>query len=190
MRTEETTEMRVWRDLVYTELADRELHLDLYCPKDGEEGAPLKPVIIWIHGGAWREGSKENPRGLRFVKRGYGLASINYRLSREAKFPAQLQDCKDAVRWLQAHAEGYGLDPARIAVWGGSAGLPPFLLMHGTADDVVLASQSRMFDQALSEVRADSTLVLLDGLNHGFTGDHGRWDEIWSAMDGFFDRLL
>jgi acetyl esterase/lipase len=79
-------------------------------------------VIAWVHGGAWRLGSKENPRALRMVARGYAVASLNYRLSQEATFPAQIHDCKAAVRWLRAHAETYGLDPERIGAWGGSAG--------------------------------------------------------------------
>ena len=74
------------------------------------------PVIVWVHGGAWRAGSKEHCPARRFVREGYAVASINYRLSQHAIFPAQIQDSKAAVRWLRAHADRYHLDPARFGV--------------------------------------------------------------------------
>jgi acetyl esterase/lipase len=79
-------------------------------------------VIVWVHGGAWRQGSKENTRAARMAGRGYAVASVGYRLSQEAIFPAQIHDCKAAVRWLRAHADDYDLDPRRFGAWGGSAG--------------------------------------------------------------------
>ncbi len=97
------------------------LLLDLFIP-DGQ--GPF-PVIAWIHGGAWLGGNKTlNPNGaqVRQVGRGYAVASIEYRLSQEALFPAQANDCKAAVRWLRSHASAYKLDPDRIGVWGSSAG--------------------------------------------------------------------
>lgn len=111
--------MRTFQDLVYARAGDADLPLDLYLP-EGASG-PL-PVVVWVHGGAWRAGSKENPRALRLLERGYAVASINYRLSQEAIFPAQIHDCKAAVRWLRAHAGEYGLDPDRFGAWGASAG--------------------------------------------------------------------
>jgi acetyl esterase/lipase len=92
--------------------------LDLYLPVTGTN----LPLIVWIHGGGWMEGSKETPPGLRFLNHGFALASINYRLSQDAIFPAQLIDCKAAIRWLRAHAAENGIDPNRIGVWGASAG--------------------------------------------------------------------
>jgi acetyl esterase/lipase len=93
-------------------------NLDLYLPATGTNW----PLIVWIHGGGWMEGSKENPPGLRFLIHGFALASVNYRLSQDAVFPAQLIDCKAAIRWLRAHAAENGIDPDHIAVWGASAG--------------------------------------------------------------------
>jgi acetyl esterase/lipase len=93
--------------------------LDLYLP---ERARGLLPAVLWIHGGAWECGGKHPCPVGHFAERGYAVASIGYRLSHEAVFPAQLHDCKSAVRWIRAHAAEYGIDPARIGVWGGSAG--------------------------------------------------------------------
>jgi acetyl esterase/lipase len=93
--------------------------LDLYLPENAD--APL-PLVIWIHGGGWEAGDKEEPPGLGLLGKGYALASINYRLSREAKYPAQIEDCKAAVRFLRANAKKYNLAPDHIGVWGASAG--------------------------------------------------------------------
>jgi acetyl esterase/lipase len=96
------------------------MHLDLYLPEKTDK--PL-PLIIWIHGGAWMAGSKDAPSpALRFVKAGYAVAQVGYRLSQEAKFPAQIHDCKAAVRWLRANADKYNLDPNKFVAWGASAG--------------------------------------------------------------------
>ncbi len=105
----------------YALVASGPLLLDLYLP--GTASGPM-PLIIWIHGGGWEGGSKENPLPLRlgFAGKGYAIAAINYRLSSEAAFPAQIEDCKAAVRWLRANAAKYNLDPARFAAWGSSAG--------------------------------------------------------------------
>jgi acetyl esterase/lipase len=119
-------------DLVYARVGDKDLLLDLYLPE--ETMGPL-PVILWVHGGAWRQGSKENPRAQRMAGRGYAVTSINYRLSQEATFPAQIHDCKAAVRWLRAHAGQYNLDAERIGAWGGSAG-GHLVALLGTAEDV------------------------------------------------------
>jgi putative heme-binding domain-containing protein len=111
--------VKALRNLEYVKGGHERQKLDLYLPE--KVGTPL-PVIVWIHGGAWMGGNKENPSGLEFVKKGYALASINYRLSQHAKFPAQIEDCKAAIRWLRANAKTYHLDPDHIGVWGASAG--------------------------------------------------------------------
>ncbi|MFA5687628.1 MAG: alpha/beta hydrolase [Kiritimatiellales bacterium] len=96
--------------------------LDIYLPKN-ETGQSL-PLIIWVHGGGWGGGDKNNcpPLENGFVRHGYAIASINYRLTPDNRFPAQLEDCKAAVRWLRANAADYNLDPDRFAAWGSSAG--------------------------------------------------------------------
>jgi acetyl esterase/lipase len=125
--------VKVQRDLAYGPHTERNT-LDLYLP-DG--GNTPRPLIIWVHGGAWQGGSKEGgPQpALELLRRGYAVACINYRLSQHAPFPAQINDCKTAVRFLRANASKYDLDPARFGVWGGSAGGHLAALL-GTSGDV------------------------------------------------------
>ena len=106
------------RDLAYVSGGHERQKLDLYLPKEGTN----LPLIINIHGGAFKAGSKEDGVPITYLNQGYAVASINYRLSQHAIFPAQIQDCKAAVRWLRAHAGEYRLNPERFAVWGASAG--------------------------------------------------------------------
>ena len=122
------------RDLEYVAGGHERHKLDLFLPEKAE--GPL-PLIIWVHGGGWQNGSKDGCPPLRqgFVGRGYAVASINYRLSSHAIFPAQIEDCKAAIRWLRAHAKEYGLDPERFGVWGSSAG-GHLVALIGTSGDV------------------------------------------------------
>ena len=96
--------------------------LDLYLPSEGQNSV----LVIYIHGGAFRFGDKAEARLVEgfgpLLERGYAVASLNYRLSGEAIFPAQAEDVKAAVRWLRQHAGDYGFDPARFGCWGASAG--------------------------------------------------------------------
>lgn len=98
--------------------------LDLYLPP-GKEGAPPRPVIAFIHGGGWINGDRKGGQGM-MISTAAGAncvtVGIGYRLSDEAKWPAQIHDCKAAIRWIRAHAKEYNLDPDHIAVWGSSAG--------------------------------------------------------------------
>jgi acetyl esterase/lipase len=123
-------------DLNYANDALISHRLDLYIP-DGAT-APL-PVIVWVHGGGWSIGSKEllaTDYQLRYARNGYALVSINYRLTGQAIFPAQIHDSKAAIRWIRANAAQYNLDPTRIGVWGSSAG-GHLVALLGTSNDVV-----------------------------------------------------
>jgi len=106
-------------DLAYVPDGGPRRTLDLYLPAKAD--GPL-PLVVWVHGGGWQGGSKEGGPALPLLADGYAVASINYRLSQHAPFPAQIHDCKAAVRWLRAHAAEYQLDPDRVGAWGGSAG--------------------------------------------------------------------
>ncbi len=85
-------------------------------------GHPIHPLVIWVHGGGWAGGSRANPPGQELVERGFAMASISYRFSDEAVFPAQIHDVKTAIRFLRANADRFGIDPDRIGIWGHSAG--------------------------------------------------------------------
>jgi len=120
-RPPEVTDASIQRDLIYEHVDGQALGLDLYSPNKPSRD-PL-PVIIWLHGGGWFKGRKEgHSPAVAFVDDGYAVASVDYRLSEVAPFPAQIEDCKAAVRWLRANASKYNLDPDRIGVWGFSAG--------------------------------------------------------------------
>ena len=121
----------VHRDIAYVTDGHERQKLDLYIPDTGEN----LPLIIWVHGGAWRGGSKERYAPMEYLKSGYAGASINYRLSQHAVFPAQIEDVKAAVRWIRANAETYRLDPNRFAAWGSSAG-GHLVAMLGTTGDI------------------------------------------------------
>lgn len=98
--------------------------LDLFLPAVRKAGAPL-PIVAFFHGGGWRGGEKRSGRGRirSFVQSGhYAGVSVGYRLSGEAKWPAQIHDGKAAIRWIRAHAKKHGLDADRIGIWGSSAG--------------------------------------------------------------------
>lgn len=124
--------VEVERDIEYGRGGGKPLLLDLYRPEDPPEGN--LPCVIFIHGGGWRGGDKGKAPVTRLVPRGYVGISINYRLSGEATFPAAVEDCKCAVRWIRANAEEYGIDPDRLGVWGSSAG-GHLALMVGLADE-------------------------------------------------------
>jgi len=123
----------VYPDLSYVSHGSPNQRLDLYVPKTGQNF----PVIVFIHGGAFCMGDKRQwiRYQLGYLDQGYGIASINYRLSSEAVFPAQIEDCKSAVRWLRAHAASYHLDSNHFLAWGASAG-GNLAAMLGTTGDI------------------------------------------------------
>ena len=101
----------------YAEVEGQTLALDLYLPSTKNS-----PLIVWIHGGAWRAGSKDFMPLTALVESGYAIASLDYRLTTTAKFPALIHDCKGAIRWLRAHAPEYGYNSELIGIAGNSAG--------------------------------------------------------------------
>src|SRR5450759_4086405 len=115
-------ELELIKDVAYSPDGNKLHKLDILrlrkLPKD-----PM-PVLVWIHGGGFVGGDKADGyrRLMRFAKRGYFCATINYRFAYEKHFAGQLEDCKCAIRFLRAHAKQYNLDPDHIGVWGGSAG--------------------------------------------------------------------
>jgi acetyl esterase/lipase len=112
---------RQWTNVAYASVSPAQV-LDVYLP---DEGPGPFPVILNVHGGAWRSGDKRDRQltdVLEARRRGYAVVTMNYRLSQEAKFPAQIHDVKAAIRWVRANARTYHLNGAKLAVWGSSAG--------------------------------------------------------------------
>lgn len=257
-------------DLPYAGTNNPRQKLDLYLPKTRKDDKPL-PVVVFIHGGAWQAGDKRGGLGAvaRLVESGeYTGVSIGYRLTGEAIWPAQIHDCKAAIRWLRANAKKYNLDPDKIGVTGTSAGGhlvamlgttgdvkelegklgehlnessrvtcvidqfgptdllamggshnnpnspesklvggavqekqkvareasatthvskddPPFLLLHGTNDNVVPFKQSELLHEALKKGGVDSVLIPVEGAGHGF-----RTNEVAERIKQFFDKHL
>jgi acetyl esterase/lipase len=120
MAGDPTAGVTVHRDLRYATVGDQELALDLYVP----DGGPA-PLCVWLHGGGWARGARDvraAERLLPVARSGVAIAAVQYRLSGQATFPAPLDDVRAAVRWLRREAGSYGLDAARVGVWGASAG--------------------------------------------------------------------
>ena len=104
--------------LVFAEADGHQLALDLHLPV-----TPARPpVIVWVHGGAWRAGSRKEMPLAKLVAEGYAIASVDYRLSTTARFPAQVHDLKAAIRYLRANAAKLGINTDKIAIAGASAG--------------------------------------------------------------------
>jgi triacylglycerol lipase len=124
-------EYQVSRDVTYVERGGRPLAADVLVPN---EPGPL-PAVLLVHGGAWRMGSK--PQMERYARAlaaaGFVSVSINYRLAPEHRFPAQIEDCKSAVRWMRKNAGEYKIDPERIGALGYSAG-GHLVALLGTTD--------------------------------------------------------
>lgn len=125
--------VKVVRELPYAPGGHERHKLDIYTPDSAPAGAKL-PLVVWVHGGGWQNGTKNACPALWLVPRGYVVASINYRLSSHATYPAQIEDCKAAIRWLRANAAKHGIDGERIGAWGSSAGGHLVALLGVTGD--------------------------------------------------------
>jgi len=137
------------RDVAYVPGGGPRQMLDVFFPEKSEK--PL-PLVVWIHGGAWRAGSKDRTPAMPLLADGFAVASVTYRFSQDAPFPAQIEDCKAALRWLRAHAKELNINPDRVGVWGASAG-GHLVAMLGTAGDVKAWDKGENLDQS-SRVQA------------------------------------
>jgi acetyl esterase/lipase len=120
-RAQEPAKAQQEWDIVYAKVGPSELKLDIDEPA---RGTGLRPAVVVIHGGAWRQGSKADVRMItpEFVRRGYVAVAPQYRLCPKDAFPAQVHDVKAAVRWIKANSRKYQVDPDRIGAIGFSAG--------------------------------------------------------------------
>lgn len=107
-----------YQDIIYASPQGMDLGLDIYLP----ENVSSPPLVIQVHGGAWRFGTKEGGVPLDYVNNGYAVASLDFRQSTDAPFPAMVHDIKAAIRFLRANARQYGFDATRIAITGQSSG--------------------------------------------------------------------
>lgn len=114
----ESNGVQVLRDIEYARAGELALKLDLHLPR----GKARAPLLVWVHGGAWRSGSKSNMPLAKLVEGGYAVASVDYRLTTQAKFPAQIHDLKAAVRFLRGHGPEWKLPVKKILIAGDSAG--------------------------------------------------------------------
>ena len=261
-------------NIEYANVSSTSLTLDIYIRP--QISYPY-PTVIWIHGGGWQNGSKENVNGTWLIQKGFAIVSINYRLTDKAIHPAQINDSKAAIRWIRANAQKYHFDSNKIGVFGSSAGGhlaalvgssggvndlegdvggninyssrvqavcdwygpanflticgtvpptsnhcdatspegkliggdlrtnpekcksvspityvstddPPFLIMHGTADNTVPFHQSVELDSAYRAIGHDVTFVPQPGAGHG-GGSFGA-DSTKQRITDFFKRTL
>ena len=264
--------VRLEKDRVYASPGGRDLRLDLFRPGTG--GGPF-PAIIFVHGGGWQGGSKEqfHRQAAHMAARGFVGACVEYRLSGEARWPACIDDCKAAVRWLWENQYRLNVNPRRIGAAGGSAGghlaalmgvtqrrdsfgshlehpgpssrvhavaafnavfdltalaeaipghveryllpllgatpdqnpevyreasprtyvgksTPPFLILHGTADETVPYAQAEAFQSALQTAGVEVEMLTADGAGHGFFNAPPWYDKTLAAMEAFFVRTL
>ena len=165
--------MRVIKDVEYASIGDRSLGLDLYVPKsDSVDG-----IIVWIHGGAWRSGSKDKVPVLGFVEKGWVIASVDYRLSGEARFPAQIHDIKAAIRFLRAKSDAYGLRTDNVIIIGSSAGGHLAALAGVTNGDKYLEGSVGGFRNESSDIQgiislygaSNLTTILTQSTPHGLS---------------------
>ncbi|MFA7419918.1 MAG: alpha/beta hydrolase fold domain-containing protein [Melioribacteraceae bacterium] len=258
----------------YARINGISLTLDIYIPSHISYPTP---TIVWIHGGGWQSGSKENVNGTWLIQKGFSIVSINYRLTDKGIHPVQINDCKAAIRWIKANASKYNFDIGRIGVFGSSAGGhlaalvgtsgdvkelegdvggnldqssrvqavcdwygpanffticgsvpptsnhcdaaspegkliggdlrtnpekcksvspisyvsnddPPFLIMHGTADNTVPFHQSAELDSAYKAIGHDVTFIPQPGAGHG--GGSFNADSTKQRITDFFNRTL
>jgi len=153
--SETTAGVRIWRDIAYVSNGHARQKLD-FCAPSSSGGPGPWPCVVFIHGGGWQSGSKSGNGALGLCWRGYAVASIGYRLSGDAPFPAQIEDCKAAVRYLHAHATRFNIDPNRIGASGGSAGGHLAALL-GTTGDVTIFDKGEYLNQP-SRVQAVADL--------------------------------
>jgi acetyl esterase/lipase len=136
------------KNVVYAQDGDKKLQLDIYKPKTVQEPR----LIVWVHGGAWHSGSKENPP-LGLLPFGYALASVDFHASTEKPFPANVHDIKAAIRFLRANASKYGYRADKIIIWGSSSGGHLAALVATTNNNADLEGKLGDFTQTSSSVQ-------------------------------------
>jgi acetyl esterase/lipase len=172
---------RQFIDVPYVTGGHERQRLDLYLPPEGA----TRPLIVWVHGGGWEGGNKRNCPAKAMVARGYAVASLGYRLSQHAIYPAQIEDCKAAIRFLRANAATYGIDPARIGVWGASAG-GHLVALLGTTGKIRDFDKGEHLDQSSEVQCVIDWFGPTDFLNYG----DPPWEEGSDSAHGLVAKLF
>lgn len=135
MSAEPSRRVELTQDVVFGKGGDRDLRCDVYSPS--RDGQQKLPAVLLVHGGAWKLGNRQQLKGYGFLigRQGFVCVAGEYRLSEEAKWPAQLHDVKAALRWMRANADELGIDTQRIAVVGASSGGQMALVAAATANE-------------------------------------------------------
>ena len=174
-------------DLVYARRESGELRLDLYRPV----AASVHPGVIVVHGGGWQSGDRtmERPLAKGLAARGYVAATVSYRLGKDGRFPAALDDLRDAVRWMRDHAAQFAVDSEHVGAVGGSAGGQLVALLGAMAGARSGTPQTSSAVQAVVDIDglADFTgqaLVDKENANPGaptrfLGGSYGERAEVW-----------
>jgi len=185
-------DVRAVRGLTYVRHGARALQLDLYLPR--KNAANPAPAIVLVHGGGWRSGTRHNlaPMAIRLAQRGYAAATVSYRLSPEARYPAAVDDVRQSVRWLRAHAEQYGIDPDRIAIAGGSAGgqIASLVGVTGTAAGALQAIVNidglSDFTSAAARLHEDDPAKRPSSAGAWFGGTYAEKAALWHEASPLF----
>jgi acetyl esterase/lipase len=161
---------KIIRDIEFARPNGHSLKLDLYLPDDRSQPVP---VVVFVHGGGWKNGSRKSggKTAAWLTEHGIAVASIDYRLTDVAMWPAQINDCYAAVRWVRDHADKYGLDGDHIAAWGTSAGAHLVALMGTRPFDGTESTSSKV--QAVCDWFGPSELMTMppNNVGNGRTAD-------------------
>jgi pectinesterase len=175
----------VYSNLTYSDKDDTPLKLDLYRPKYDRE--PL-PAILCIHGGGWARGSRISMNRIAEILayNGFIAVPIDYRLSGLAIFPAQIQDCKEAVRWLRINADRFGIDASKIGAIGHSAGAHLAALLATSS-----GSEGTGGEQDIQKISDEINAAVAIGGQTDFLSEriktvsaHPEWGRIWRQFLG------
>ncbi len=164
------TEFDLIEKIVYSKVGERELLLDAFVPKkDG-----LYPAVLVVHGGAWRTGNRHQLRSYAnsLSKRGFVCFAIDYRLAPDHKFPAQIDDCREAIRWIRMNASDYKVDCEKLGAIGYSAGghLVCLLATTGEAPGEMNGNVDTRIQAAAAGGAPTDFRIMADG---------GKWAEYW-----------